>query len=96
MDILLWLQKWYESNCDGYWEHHWGITIETLDNPGWKIDISLRGTAVEHKSFQKVDWRLESDCDWLCCNVSDAVFHGQCGPHHLLAVLELFKRWVEE
>ena len=29
------LQKWYKSQCNGDWEHSFGIKIETLDNPGW-------------------------------------------------------------
>lgn len=33
MDILKWLENWYSSNCDGDWEHLYGITIRTLDNP---------------------------------------------------------------
>ena len=27
------LQSWYQSQCDGDWEHEFGIRIETLDNP---------------------------------------------------------------
>jgi len=29
------LEKWFKERCDGTWEHHLGITIETTDNPGW-------------------------------------------------------------
>jgi hypothetical protein len=28
------LEAWYASRCDGEWEHGYGISIETLDNPG--------------------------------------------------------------
>jgi hypothetical protein len=31
---LQWLQKWFESQCDGDWEHEFGITFKTVDNPG--------------------------------------------------------------
>lgn len=34
-NIFEWLQKWYKSQCDGDWEHEYGIKIETVDNPGW-------------------------------------------------------------
>lgn len=44
MDVFTWLQDWYIQNCDGDWEHCYGIKIETLDNPGWCIDIDLIGT----------------------------------------------------
>ena len=33
-NMLEWLMNWYESNCDGDWEHSYGVKIESLDNPG--------------------------------------------------------------
>jgi hypothetical protein len=33
-DLLKRLQDWYVSQCDGGWEHTYGISIDTLDNPG--------------------------------------------------------------
>ena len=38
------LQRWYLYRCDGDWEHSFGITIETLDNPGWMVTIDLQDT----------------------------------------------------
>jgi hypothetical protein len=32
---LTWLQAWYAEQCDGDWEHQFGVSVETLDNPGW-------------------------------------------------------------
>ena len=40
-----WLQQWYQKNCDGEWEHLYGIEIETLDNPGWHVKIDLEETS---------------------------------------------------
>lgn len=39
--MLKWLENWYSSNCDGDWEHGYGIRIETLDNPVWAVRINL-------------------------------------------------------
>lgn len=44
MNDITWLEAWYQQNCDGYWEHSYGIEIETLDNPGWHVKIDLRET----------------------------------------------------
>ncbi|MES1181234.1 MAG: Imm53 family immunity protein [Flavobacterium sp.] len=44
IEILNWLQTWYQSQCDGHWEHSYGIKIDTVDNPGWFITIDLDGT----------------------------------------------------
>jgi hypothetical protein len=43
-DDLSWLQRWYSAHCDGEWEHGFGVTIETLDNPGWSVKIDVEGT----------------------------------------------------
>ena len=40
-DVWTWLQAWYVSQCDGDWEHQNGISISTLDNPGWEVPIDL-------------------------------------------------------
>ncbi|MEU1470579.1 Imm53 family immunity protein [Streptomyces sp. NPDC005761] len=42
--VVDWLQHWYASHGDGGWEHEWGVTIGTLDNPGWTVMISLEET----------------------------------------------------
>jgi len=33
------LQAWYVVQCDGDWEHTYGVKIETLDNPGWMLRV---------------------------------------------------------
>lgn len=38
------IQSWFAERCNGEWEHEFGITIETLDNPGWRVRIDLAGT----------------------------------------------------
>ena len=37
---LSYLTAWFARQCDGDWEHDLGIRIETLDNPGWAVDIA--------------------------------------------------------
>ena len=52
--MIDWLQNWYCSNCDGGWEHSYGIKIQTLDNPGWHVEIDLMETRVADKPFAEV------------------------------------------
>jgi hypothetical protein len=33
------LESWYETRCNGDWENHNGILIESTDNPGWLVTI---------------------------------------------------------
>jgi hypothetical protein len=28
------LLQWYAAHCDSEWEHTYGVTLDTLDNPG--------------------------------------------------------------
>ena len=38
------LENWYFSNCNEDWEHQFGVKIDTLVNPGWRVEIDLEGT----------------------------------------------------
>ena len=39
MSEITWIEQWYQRQCDGNWEHQHGIKVETLDNPGWHVEI---------------------------------------------------------
>lgn len=95
MDILKWIQNWYLENCDGDWEHCYGVNISTLDNPGWTIDIDLTDTNLEGQKFEVIDIE-RSESDWIYCNVSDNTFHGNGGPNNLEEILMIFQSWVAE
>ena len=47
MNQLTWLQSWFLEQCDGEWEHSYGVRVDTLDNPGWSLEIDLAGTALQ-------------------------------------------------
>lgn len=49
MDMTEWLIDWYRSECNGDWEHAYGIQIDTIDNPGWSLKIDLLETSLEGK-----------------------------------------------
>jgi Immunity protein 53 len=63
-DLISWLQNWYTAQCHGNWEHHYGITIGTLDNPGWYVVINLVETPLETATFEPVE-RHRSQEDWV-------------------------------
>ncbi|TJZ49883.1 hypothetical protein FAZ15_21905 [Sphingobacterium olei] len=41
------IDNWYKNQCNGDWEHEHAITIQTLDNPGWKFSLDLINTCLE-------------------------------------------------
>lgn len=96
MELLCWLQDWYMSMCDGGWEHYFGVRIETLDNPGWQVEIDLTDTPLENKNFSEFrNQNYESDDDWIICFVEDGKFKGAGDPHKLPRILEIFKNLAE-
>lgn len=92
------LIDWYTGQCDGLWEHqHYGIKIATLDNPGLRLRIDLSGTTLEHKRFEKIEYNLESEDEWLVCEkTKDGFFEGACAPALFGRLVDLFLNWEEE
>ncbi|MES2709793.1 MAG: immunity 53 family protein [Verrucomicrobiota bacterium] len=95
MDTLQELQKWYHSQCDGDWEHGYGVEIGTLDNPGWRVSINLAGTPLAEQSFGPVE-RLGHKTEWIHCQVRDGKFEGHGGPFMLNEILQAFLTWAAE
>lgn len=91
--LLTWLQGWYASACDGDWEHENGVSIDTLDNPGWRLRIQVTGTGLETKPFDRV--KVERDeHDWVHAWLEEGCFQSACGPTNLSEAIYLFRQWV--
>ena len=95
VDNLSALQQWYLEQCNGDWEHEFGVDIETLDNPGWSLSIDLIDTALENKSFTEVS-ESASEADWICCKVEKRRFKGRCGPKNLERMISIFLQWANQ
>jgi immunity protein 53 of polymorphic toxin system len=89
------LEQWYSDQCDGDWEHTWGVHIGTLDNPGWRIRIHLNETSLSGREFVpvKVD---RSDLDWFQCWIKDEEFNGAGGVRNLRDILRVFLEWADK
>jgi len=95
MTNFAWLQEWYAKHCDGDWEHEYGVRIDTLDNPGWTIDVDLVDTELETREF--IALKIErSTNDWIRCRVEDKSFKGWGGPSNLDELIQVFRRWASE
>ena len=90
------LTAWYRSQCDGDWEHSYGVNIGTLDNPGWLVKIDLVGTKLEGRSFsRKTHGDSERGESWIDCKVEGKQFVGAGGIGNLAELLEIFLTWSE-
>jgi hypothetical protein len=89
------LEKWYAERCDGEWEHSWGVRIETLDNPGWSIKISLNKTQAQNRVLERK--KVErSETDWMHYWVESEAFHIRCGPANLSEAITVFIDWFDQ
>jgi hypothetical protein len=95
MDRVKDLQTWYLSQCDGDWEHQSGVRIETLDNPGWSVNISLVDTDLHGADFKEIS-DLNSDDTWIRCWVENNEWRGFGGPEMLDAILDNFLTWAQQ
>ena len=87
-NILTRLQNWYLINCDGEWEHAFGISITTIDNPGWTVRINLTDTCLHELKYERqVD---NGDFDWLFIKVKEKVFEAVGDTSKLTNIFEIF------
>lgn len=90
------LTSWFSSQCNGDWEHSYGIVIESLDNPGWSLSVELRGTSLESKTLERSVIERSSD-DWISVAVSESergpVFIAAGGTGNLPELLVAFRRF---
>jgi|26BtaG_2_1085354.scaffolds.fasta_scaffold02406_2 methionyl-tRNA synthetase len=94
-NLLEWLDEWYESNCDGDWEHYYGIKIVTLDNPGWDVTIDLESTNVDLTELKWYLIEFNSEA-WVGFEIKKDVFRCSSIPNNLKLVIFIFKTLVEK
>jgi hypothetical protein len=84
-ELLGWLEQWYYDQCDGDWEHAYGIRIGTLDNPGWSLRFPVGPEF--GATFSPQSW--EADGEWLDSWVEEDCLRIACGPCSLRRALAL-------
>ena len=87
-------QRWYSQRTNGDWEHQHGIKIETLDNPGWRMEVDLVETYLAGRPFVAIE-REAADNDWVRCWLEGTQFHAAGGAENLTEMVEIFLEWAE-
>lgn len=82
--------------CIGDWEHTYGITIETIDNPGWSLEVELADTPLYEKKFQDLKIQRDDEDDWVIVKVIDGNFIGYGGPQSLEELINIFLEWASD
>jgi hypothetical protein len=92
--VLEKLQTWYNSNCDGDWEHQYGFSLENIDNPGWTLTIDLDFTHQEDEIFSEYTIGKDQPLNWIVVKKNGKKLNGACGPMQLEQMLELVTDWL--
>jgi hypothetical protein len=87
------LKEWYKSKCDGIWEHNYGISIETLDNPGWLVKIDIQHLGRHLSNFNRVEGK--DDTGWFNIRIEDGVFMGAGDIDKLEFIINTFVNFLE-
>lgn len=102
------LERWYHENCDGDWEHAYGIDITTMDNPGWDVKIDLHDTILEGLTVDeehegpKTSRELQpangydAAFDWYKIWTEGETYRAYCAPRRLGFVLVRFLEIARE
>ena len=89
------LQNWYQLHCNGDWEHSYGVEIDTLDNPGWKLSVDLTDTLLEDVEFEPVKVESFEDNFWIDCQKVNNKFIGIGSADSLNKILSIFLDWAD-
>ncbi|WP_068129871.1 immunity 53 family protein [Roseimaritima ulvae] len=93
MSALKRLADWYLTQCDGLWEHGCGLSITTLDNPGFSLKINLKGTQLENVAFERLEVDWDTDDRWYTCWKEGGSFHAAGAPSRIEEMVECFLTW---
>jgi hypothetical protein len=88
-DALVLLQQWYAAQCNGDWEHTYGVKIDTLDNPGWILTVDLEETDLAGILIER-NREVRSESDWVQYEVVGNKFVACGGPHNLGELIRCF------
>ena len=97
MELLNRLNKWYQTHCDGSWEHMFGINLETMDNPGWELVVDLADTLLEDVEFQTIQRGDPEDSEgsWIHCFTEKSRYIGRGGIGDLDEIITIFLDWAD-
>jgi hypothetical protein len=93
--ILQWLQRFYQEQANGDWEHTYGIKIETVDNPGWWICIDLADT--DYADLHDISLtETVTDSDWYFYRFANKQFTASGDLSKLEFLLCKFREQIEK
>ncbi len=93
INALEFLQNWYRAQCNGEWEKVKGMTIETMETPGWLVTIDLAETPLSGAGMRPLK-NERGPSDWIDCRVEHDQFLGMGDAGKLPAILHAFQKFA--
>ena len=90
--LLKWLEKWFFFNCDGDWEHDYGIDIIHKGSL-WEVKIDLCNMAFALDGMPLFEER-KSPSDYFRYTIENEFFIGEASNDNLEKLLKVFKTIV--
>lgn len=91
---FLLLEKWFANRCNGEWEQHYGVRIDSLDNPGWTLQIDLDGTEAQSCCLRRTMIQ-RGENDWIHYWVERKQFQARMGLPNLEEAVRIFVDWFD-
>lgn len=95
MNAFEFLFRWYQEHCDGDWEHQYGVRINTIDNPGWQVEIDLADTELEDVNLE-YELLEKSESNWFGYSAKNKIFKAAGDPEKLETLLNKFREIAEQ
>ncbi len=96
MNSLKLMEEWYLNQCNEEWEHSFGVSIGTLDNPGWEIKVDLKNT--KYFGIEKFEYeeKINDKNEWISIKKESDKIVGFCGPKKLDEMInKIFKDYLK-
>jgi hypothetical protein len=86
------LQAWFAQQPDSYRAKPGAVVINTLDNPGWSLKVSLDGTRLGGVVLPEFSPK-KGEANWFSRHSDGKVFCAYGGPLNLIDILKEFVEW---
>lgn len=88
MENIKAIKKWFKFQCNGDWEHEYGVQIQTISNPGWSVQIDLSDTVLDGFIIDEdID---NGNDDWFFIKSDGKIFSGSGDFNKLNIILDKF------
>ncbi len=88
-ELLNWLSNWYKIECNGDWEHTYGITINITQDRVF-VEIDIDDTRFDNDSIMSEIKFESSKNDWVNIEIENQKFVAKGDRSKLIQIIEYF------